>query len=147
MLGAWCSWLLGNSQPSGHTGPADQPYAIGITDDGGIALQQPGGGIVDSVGMSGGSAFGEGSRLGQLTTNTNRSYEPVGADTDNNAGNFALPNPSTLTTSGGGCMAPSAVTHAPVLTGAAQPSTVNAGELVLLLATVTPGTDPTSTGL
>jgi Lamin Tail Domain len=34
-LAAGCSWLLGNSQPAGYTGPVDQTYAVGITDDGG----------------------------------------------------------------------------------------------------------------
>jgi hypothetical protein len=147
VLGAGCSWLLGNSQPTGYTGAVDQPYAIGITDDGGIALQQPGGGVVDSVGMSGGSAFGEGTRLSQLTTNTNRSYERVGADTDNNAANFALRNPSTPTTSGGGCTAPPPTPTPPTLTASVSPTTVDAGNVVLLRATVTPGATPTSTGL
>jgi uncharacterized protein len=99
-LGAGCSWLLGNSQPNGYSGPVDQTYAVGVTDDGGLGLQQLNGQIVDSVGMSGGSAFGEGTRLSQLTTNTNRSYERTGPDTDNNAANFALRSPSTPTASG-----------------------------------------------
>lgn len=147
VLGAGCSWLLGNSQPSGYTGPVDQTYAIGITDDGGIALQQPGGGLVDSVGMSGGSAFGEGARLSPLTTNANRSYERFGADTDNNATNFVLLNPSTPTTAAGGCTAAPPTPTPPTLTATVSPTTVDAGSAVVLRATVTPGTTPSSTGL
>src|SRR5687767_1944120 len=41
-LGAGCAWLLGNSNTNGYTGPVDQTYAVGITDDGGIALAGPG---------------------------------------------------------------------------------------------------------
>ena len=97
VLGAGCTWLLGNA--TGYAGPIDQPYAVDITDDGGIALQAPGGAIADAVGMSVGSAFGEGVRLEPLTTDTNRSYERSSADTDNNWANFALRNPSTPTPS------------------------------------------------
>ena len=147
ILAAGCSWLLGNSQPSGYTGPVDQTYAIGLTDDGGIGLQGPNGGIVDSVGMSGGSAFGEGSRLAPLTSSISRSYERVGPDTDNNASNFALRSPSTPTGSGGGCTAPPPTPTPPTVTASATPSSVNGGDTVLLRATVTPGTNPTSTGL
>lgn len=143
-----CSWLLGNSQPSsGYTGPVDQTYGVGLTDDGGIALQNPGGQVVDSVGMSSGSAFGEGGRLSPLTSSTNRSYERVGADTDNNTANFTLRSPSTPTTSGGGCTGPAAQPTPPTATGAASPANVNQGQSVLLTATVTPGANPTSTGV
>ena len=146
VLGAGCTWLLGNSQPTGYTGPIDQPYAVEITDDGGIALQAPGGGIADAVGMSVGSAFGEGVRLEPLTTDTNRSYERGSADTDNNWANFALRSPSTPTPSAGCTPTPPPPTP-PTITASATPSTVNNGDSFLLRATVNPGSNPTSTGL
>ena len=146
VLGAGCSWLLGNAQPSGYGGPVDQPYTIDIPDDGGIALQAPGGGIADALGLSVGSAFGEGVRLEPLATDTNRSYERGSADTDNNWANFVLRNPSTPTGSSGCTPAPPTPTP-PTISATATPPTVNNGATVLIRATVIPGSNPASTGL
>ncbi|MCI0610803.1 MAG: lamin tail domain-containing protein, partial [Anaerolineae bacterium] len=82
--------------------PADLLYtATGIADDGGIALIHADGiTIIDQVGMSAGSAYGEGTRLTSLTTNTDQSYErqleASGSCTDsnNNSTDFFLRVPS-----------------------------------------------------
>lgn len=92
---------------SGYTGPtaADQTYATGITDDGGVALTLPDAAtIIDQVGLSNGSAYKEGTFLSPwlpLTSNIDRGYERrLGGvdgnclDTDNNASDFILLNPS-----------------------------------------------------
>ncbi|HJR79181.1 MAG TPA: lamin tail domain-containing protein [Anaerolineales bacterium] len=56
--------------------PVASLSGTGITDDGGIALTlSDGTTIIDQVGMSAGSAYGEGTRLTPLNTNNNRSYE------------------------------------------------------------------------
>jgi predicted extracellular nuclease len=144
-LGPGCAWLLGNSNTNGYTGPVDQTYAVGITDDGGIALTGPGG-VADQVGLSAGSAFGEGARLPNFgSSNGNRSYERT-KDSDSNAADFRLLSPSAPQTSGGGCNVQPTPTN-PAVTGSASPDTVTAGGTTLLTAAVTPGTNPTSTGL
>ncbi len=144
-LGPGCAWLLGNSNTNGYTGPVDQTYAVGITDDGGIQLIGPGG-IADQVGLSAGSAFGEGARLPNFgSSNGNRSYERT-MDTDNNAGDFRLLSPSAPQTSGAGCNVQPTPTN-PTVTGGASPNPVNAGSNTLLTATVVAGTNPASTGL
>ncbi len=152
-----CFYLITNSSTSGgpYSGavPGNQTYATGITDDGGIALTLSSGAVVDAVGLSAGSAFKEGTPLASLgSTNLNRSYErkPGGTagnatDTDNNASDFQLISPSNPQNAasqciGGGPTDPSGV-------GAASPHSVSAGDTPLLTVTVTPGTNPTSTGL
>ena len=105
-------YLVANS--TGYVGPvaANQTYATGIADDGGIAITGSNGAtIIDSVGMSSGSAFKEGTPLAPLTNNVNQSYErkPGGAsgngtDTNNNASDFFLnagsSNPQNLDSAG-----------------------------------------------
>ncbi len=99
-------YLFTNAAANGYSlgVPGNVTYAIGITDDGGLALFTPGaaGTVVDAVGLSAGSAFKEGSPLAPLTTNANRGYErlPGGTavnllDTNNNAADFHQITPST----------------------------------------------------
>ena len=81
---------------------ANQTYATGITDDGGVAISLPDGTtLLDQAGLSPGSAFREGTFLPALTANLNQSYErkPGGAggstlDTGDNASDFSLISPS-----------------------------------------------------
>ncbi|HEU4324641.1 MAG TPA: lamin tail domain-containing protein [Roseiflexaceae bacterium] len=98
-LGAGCRYLATNSSTSG--GPyggavaGDQTYATGITDDGGIAVLDGAGTLIDAVGMSSGSAYKEGATLAPQTASANHSYErrPGGAnsqDTDSNSADFLL---------------------------------------------------------
>lgn len=100
-------YLLTNNAASGYSGtvPGNQNYNTGITDDGGLALFTSTGGItsveaVDQVGLSAGSAYGEGTRLASLgSSNLNRGYQRGGtpsqcSDTDSNAIDFSLVTPS-----------------------------------------------------
>jgi hypothetical protein len=104
-VGPGCHYLLTNSSASGgpYSGAVagNQTYAVGITDDGGIAVLDAAAVIIDAVGMSAGSAYLEGAILAPLTTNVDRGYErkPGGAggsgqDADDNATDFQLVTPS-----------------------------------------------------
>ena len=80
---------------------ADQTFGTGFTDDGGAAVTMPDGTIVDQVGLSAGSAYGEGTPLVGLTANANQSYERraggangSSVDTNDNAADFQLVTPS-----------------------------------------------------
>jgi predicted extracellular nuclease len=157
-LGPGCHYLVTNSSttagPYSGAVSGDQTYTTGVTDDGGIAVTLPDDTVVDQVGMSTGSAFKEGTPLANLgTTNLDRSYErkPGGAagsgtDTDNNSADFQLISPSAPQSSAPAhCIG---VTSTPPSgTGAASPSSVPPGGSSLLTVAVTPGSNPTSTGL
>jgi MYXO-CTERM domain-containing protein len=85
---------------SGTTGP-NAAYYTGIPDDGGVAIVNQSG-VVDSVGMSAGSAYTEGTPLAPLVNSINQSYERNNGgcastvDTDNNASDFRY-NPFSST--------------------------------------------------
>jgi hypothetical protein len=73
---------------------------------------------VDQVGMSAGSAYGEGTRLAPLTTNVDRSYErrPGGTsggdkDTGDNAADFQVITPSDPQNAQSTCIQPTPVTE------------------------------------
>lgn len=101
-------YLIANTSTNGYSGTVtpNLTYSTGITNDGGIALSN-GTTIVDQVGMSSGSAYGEGTRLGTFTSTTG-SYERLtgGADgncldDNNNVTDFNLipsSNPQNLST-------------------------------------------------
>ena len=156
VLGPGCHYLVNNSTSGLYSGlvPGDQTYSTGITDDGGIALLTAANTVVDAVGMSTGSAYKEGTVLASLgSTNTNRGYErkPGGAagsgtDTDDNASDFQLLSPSDPQNLASDCIAAGGGT-APTAVGLASPSSAGAGDPVTLFVTVTPGTDPDSTGI
>jgi len=156
LLNAGCHYLLTNSNPSGGPfsgGVGDQTYGVSITDDGGLGLVTAGGVVIDQVGMSSGSFYKEGSTLDPLTTNTNRSYErrPGGAagsaqDTDNNRSDFRLLSPSDPQRVSSLCLS-AGTPSSPTGVGAAAPSSVAAGAVTLLTVSVSPGSNPTSTGL
>jgi hypothetical protein len=98
-------------------------------------------GVVDLVGY-GTANCSEGSAAPGLTNTTAIFRANGGAtDTDNNSADFstAAPNPRN----GTGAVTPTK----PVATGSATPSPVAPGGTVLLVVTVTPGSNPTSTGL
>ena len=157
ILSPHCHYLLTDSNPTGgpYSGSVagDQTYGVGITDDGGLALSMPDGTIVDQVGMSSGSVFKEGSTLGPLSLDSNRGYERrpggtsgSGQDTDNNQSDFRLISPSDPQSAGSTCITGGASTD-PSGSGAATPSPVNAGATTLLTVNVSPGSNPTSTGI
>ena len=98
-IGPGCYLLLTNAGSNGYSGSVsgDVTYKSGITDTGGLALADSGGTIVDQVGLSSGSAYGEGTRLASLgSTNADRSYARVvdaagnSQDSGDNADDFAL---------------------------------------------------------
>ena len=96
-------YLIAKSGTDGYSGivPANLTYSQGITNAGGIALVRPDNTVVDQVGMGAGSAYKEGTPLSPLPSNSDQSYErKLGGDsdscqdTDDNAIDFSLINPS-----------------------------------------------------
>lgn len=72
-----CHLLLTNSASSGYSGSVagDLKYSTGVTDDGGLAILNASGAIVDQVGLSAGSAYKAGTPLASLgTTNADKGY-------------------------------------------------------------------------
>lgn len=97
-------YLFGNpgtiSSP-GYSGETDQNFTSSIADDGGIALADNGGNIIDQVGMCSTTTYKEPSPLSPLTANNNQSYERKSpgvagncGDSNNNSADFVL-NAST----------------------------------------------------
>lgn len=107
-----CYLLLVNTASNGYSGsvPGDVTYKTGITDTGGLALLDASGNIVDQVGLSTGSAYGEGARLDSLgSSNADRSYQrrtdAAGTlqDIDDNAADFTEVSPSVAHDSNSPC--------------------------------------------
>jgi DNA-binding beta-propeller fold protein YncE len=133
MIPARGHFLFTNNAAGGYSGTVtgNQTYNIGVTDDGGIAITMPTGPttfmILDQVGLSTGSAFGEGTRLASLgTQNLNRSYErkPGGGagstiDTNNNSADFIITTPSD----------PQNLASAPVPSLTVSPTTISFGSV------------------
>ncbi len=149
MLGPGCHFLATNSAASGYSGtvPGNVTYGTGITDDGGIALTLADDSIVDQVGMSAGSAFGEGTRLAQLATNVDRGYERrpgglagSGTDTDNNSADLQVLMPSDPQNLASACIVGGG--GGPSGVGTADPASVLPGGAVLLTVAVTEGAPP-----
>jgi hypothetical protein len=94
-------YLIGNS--SGYTGPIDLSYTTSISDDGGIALFDTAGKIVDQVGMCKDTAYKEFNSslpqyLSPLTATANQSFERKEngcVDTDDNFADFNLNSSSS----------------------------------------------------
>ncbi|HMC77968.1 MAG TPA: DNA/RNA non-specific endonuclease [Vicinamibacterales bacterium] len=151
-LGAGCYYLVTNSSASGgpYSGaaPGNLTFTTGITDDGGIALLTAANAAIDQVGMSTGSAYKEGTTLASLgSSNLNRGYErKPGQDTDDNLADFQLATPSTPQNAAPGCLGGPAPTN-PSGTMTASPTSVGIGDSITFTVTVTPGTNPTSTGI
>jgi uncharacterized protein len=105
-----------------------------------------GGAIIDFVGYGAANCF-EGSAAAPGLTNTTAALRINNgcAETDDNAADFAsgAPNPRNTASPTNPCNA----TTDPTGVGAADPNTVTPGNSSLLTVTVTPGTNPTSTGI
>jgi Predicted extracellular nuclease len=72
-----CYLLLANTASSGYSGSVafDQKYSTGVTDDGGLALLDASGTVIDQVGLSAGSAYKLGTPLATLgSTNGDQGY-------------------------------------------------------------------------
>ncbi|MEI7037186.1 Calx-beta domain-containing protein [Fulvimonas yonginensis] len=98
-----CYLLLTNTASGGYSGSVagDLGYNTGITDTGGLAIADGAGRLVDQVGLSSGSAYGEGTRLVSLGSgNLDQSYARIRdaagnvRDTGDNAADFVLQAPS-----------------------------------------------------
>jgi hypothetical protein len=92
--------FLAVSQSSGLSG-SDLVFSLPITDGGGLALEAPGSGIVDQVGLCATTKFIEGTALPPLSGNFDQSYarKPITGirgcqDRNNNSDDFFLLNPS-----------------------------------------------------
>ena len=154
-----CFYLLVNAGVNGpgYSGAVagDTTYNNEIIDGGGIAVTLPNGTtLVDSVAMSSGSPYREGTALASLgsttASNLNRGYErkPGGTaghttDTDNNAADFQLVSPSNPQNSASRCIGETD----PKVDGSATPEPVVESEPLLVTAHVTPGINPASANL
>jgi predicted extracellular nuclease len=152
MLDPGCHYLVPGSAYSGSVAGDQAGYGTGISDNGGVAIALPDGTIVDQVGVTTtGTAYREGTALTtQLSTNADRSYARKGGgaqDTDDNATDFVLTTPSGPQNSTAlycdGVVGPTP----PSGTGSATPSSLEAGDSTQLKVDVTPGANPTSTGI
>jgi hypothetical protein len=104
ILGAYQHYLLADTATSGgpYSGGTtpNLTYAVGIADNGGLAIVDTSNIIIDQVGMNAGSAYKEGTILTQTLANSNQSYarqpdtlslaggHKNGVDTDNNLADF-----------------------------------------------------------
>ena len=106
----------------------------------------PNAAIVDFVGYDGGNNF-EGSGAAPTLSNTTAALRALNGctDTDNNASDFSVgaPNPRNSASPANLCGGPTD----PSGTGAATPGSLTVGNSTLLTVKVTPGTNPTSTGI
>jgi hypothetical protein len=101
---------------------ADRTYGTGFTDDGGVAIAQADGTILDQVALSAGSAYGERTPLATLgSANQDHSYERKtggsngsGVDTNDNASDFQLIAPSAPENMGSLITPALAVSPAPI---------------------------------
>ncbi|MDQ5872225.1 MAG: lamin tail domain-containing protein [Acidobacteriota bacterium] len=109
----------------------------------------PNAAIVDFVGYGAAATNFEGAPTATLS-NTTAALRATGGctDSDNNASDFATgsPNPRNTASALNVCSGPGAPTN-PTGVGAANPNIVEPGEMTTLTVTVTPGSDPTSTGI
>ena len=112
-----CFLLLTNSASGGYSGSVagDLKYSTGITDDGGLALLDAGGAIVDQVGLSSGSAYKAGTPLASLgSTNADQGYARrqsaagVPQDTGDNSADFVKVAPTAPHNSASACVAQAA---------------------------------------
>jgi phosphatidylserine/phosphatidylglycerophosphate/cardiolipin synthase-like enzyme len=145
--------FLATNTGYGGAVPGDQAYAVGITNDGGIALFDAANTLIDAVGMSAGSAYGEGTRL--TAHGPSQSYERrpgglfgSGQDTDNNANDFQVnpvPDPQNMASAPVTTPTP-AMTNTP--TGTFTPTRTNTpgGPTNTLTSTAIPTLTPTDTG-
>ncbi|TBR40071.1 MULTISPECIES: lamin tail domain-containing protein [Dyella] len=99
-----CHVLLTNSASGGYSGAVagDFKYSTGVTDDGGLALLDAGGTLVDQVGLSTGSAYKAGTPLASLgSTNADKGYSRIinsagfPQNTGDNSADFVVVTPTT----------------------------------------------------
>ena len=112
-----CYLLLANGASGGYAGSvaADLKYATGITDDGGLAVLDAGGTVLDQVGLSSGSAYKAGTPLVSLgSSNVDQGYARrqnaagVPQNSGDNAADFVKVAPTSPHNSASSCVAQAA---------------------------------------
>ncbi|HEX7814663.1 lamin tail domain-containing protein [Dyella sp.] len=107
-----CHVLLTNSASGGYSGSVtgDFKYSTGVTDDGGLALLDASGQIIDQVGLSTGSAYKAGTPLISLgSTNADKGYgrktnaAGLPQNTGDNQSDFVLVSPTAPSNSASSC--------------------------------------------
>lgn len=87
--------------------PGDATFVAPLLDDGGIALIRPDGAFVDAVGMSLATLYKEGMPLASFGPNAlDRSYQRIGADSNDNMADFRMTSPSAPVNRKGVCHPP-----------------------------------------
>jgi len=108
-----CYLLLTNSASSGYSGSVagDYKYSTGVTDDGGLAILDANGQIVDQVGLSAGSAYKAGAPLASLgTSNADKGYgrkataANLPQNTGDNSADFVVVSPTSPHNSASTCV-------------------------------------------
>jgi uncharacterized protein len=111
-IASGCYLLLTNSASSGYSGSVagDLKYSTGVTDDGGLAILDASGQLVDQVGLSTGSAYKAGTPLATLgTTNADKGYarkaDAAGLprNTGDNQSDFDVVSPTVPHSSASAC--------------------------------------------
>jgi predicted extracellular nuclease len=102
-----------------------------------------GGSVIDLVGYGTANCFEDGAPTPALV-NTTAAFRKLGGciDTDSNVADFTVATPAPRNSA-----SPSNICDVPTGIGSADPSTVAAGGTTLLTVTVTPASNPPSTGL
>ncbi|MGE3275210.1 MAG: lamin tail domain-containing protein [Vicinamibacterales bacterium] len=157
-------FLVQESQGSGGTTPLPTPDAVGTiamsASSGKVALvanqstivsgtvcPSAGVGAVDVVGFGGSATCYETQPTSPNLNNTTAALRKAGGctDTDDNFADFenGAPTPRNATSPVNACGAPTSLS----VTGSTAPSSVAVGDDLLVLASVAPGSSPTSTGL
>ncbi len=152
-------YLVQESAGTGGTTPLPTPDATGTiamsATGGKIALVNataalsgacPSASVVDLVGYDGATCF-EGAGAAPALTNTTAALRASGGcvDTDNNATDFSAGAPAPRNT--GSPLTPCGAATNPGGSGTASPSSAEPGDSVRLTVAVTPGGNPTSTGI
>jgi hypothetical protein len=107
-----CHLLLTNSASGGYSGSVagDLKYSTGVTDDGGLALLDASGQLVDQIGLSAGSAYKAGTPLTSLgSTNADKGYgrklngAGLPQNTGDNQSDFVVVTPSAPHSAASAC--------------------------------------------
>ncbi|WP_082190200.1 lamin tail domain-containing protein [Frateuria defendens] len=107
-----CHLLLTNGASGGYSGSVagDLKYATGVTDDGGLAILDAGGAVVDQVGLGADSAYKAGTPLASLGgTNADKGYARrenaagVPQNSGDNSADFVPVSPTAPRNSAGAC--------------------------------------------
>ncbi|QNK00431.1 lamin tail domain-containing protein [Dyella telluris] len=111
-IASGCFLLLTNGASGGYSGnvAGDVKYSTGVTDDGGLAILDANGQLIDQVGLSSGSAYKAGTPLASLGgTNADKGYarstdaSGLPVNTGNNQADFVVASPTAPRSSTSPC--------------------------------------------